>query len=158
MILPRDFPLHPVLKFMLQLIFMELPSSIVKKTPDRLSAIYALSTASMLIEDAKDKYDRGNFVGTITSSRDAMRMASSALLFNDGYIAPTFEATVFYLSKKYPKRFPLEEWKAAESPSISGRLSSLLGSALSMQEEASKALNSAEKFVAEARQLLRIRE
>ncbi len=137
---------------------MELPSSIVKKTPDRLSAIYALSSASMLLDEARYNYDRGDFMGAVTSSRDAMRMASSALLFNDGYIAPTFEATLVYLSRKYPGRLPLDGWKAAESPSFAGRLTIIMGGKRFLQQEAEKALESAGTFVKEARTFLGVRE
>lgn len=130
----------------------------VKKTPDRLSAIHAVSVASNLVREARENYRRGDFMEAISTSKNAMRIASSAVLFRDGYISSTFEDTVLYLSRKYPGRFPLEKWKETESPSIAGRFKSIIGGRKLLEKEAGEAVETADKFVNQARVFLDIRE
>ena len=80
-----------------------------------------------------------------------MRIASSAILFRDGFIAPDLESSCSYLKKKYGGSFPLNEWKEVEAISNTSPLDRLvevfgLGKDR-LEKNAKKALDAANKFL-----------
>jgi hypothetical protein len=132
-------------------------TSLIPKKPDYASALIALNAASDLLESAREKLLHDDLPGALESSRDAIRMATSALLFRDGYVAASLEATADYLSKKYPGIFPLGEWDIVEV-AASGRITlyKFLLSAMgklkkSDRQEADRAVETAETFIQTAR-------
>ncbi|HSB47699.1 MAG TPA: hypothetical protein VLD37_06830 [Candidatus Bilamarchaeum sp.] len=132
-------------------------SSLVPKKPDYASALIALNAATDLLESAREKMTHDDLPGALENSRDAIRLASSALLFRDGYVAGSLEDTASYLSKRYPGVFPLADWDTLEV-AASGRVTlyKLLLSAMGKikkdaREEAGRALTTAEAFISSAR-------
>ena len=77
---------------------------IVQKQPDLDSALCAIDTASEMLNAAAEKLSQKDYATAFNDSRDSMRVAISALLFKDGVIASTFEATADYLEKHYPEK------------------------------------------------------
>jgi len=88
---------------------------IVQQQPDIDSALYALDAASELLNAAAEKLSQKDYTTAFSTSRDCMRIAISALLFRDGVIAPTFEATEEYLERHYPDKLPLKDWHSIEN-------------------------------------------
>ena len=89
-------------------------NTLVPKHPDYASAMVALTAASDLLALARDKLAHDDIEGAIESSRDAIRLASSAILYRDGYVSGSLEDTEDYISKKYPGVFPVGDWDRIE--------------------------------------------
>jgi hypothetical protein len=119
--------------------------------PEPERAIYALTIAAQLLEEAKDQAEESVFEQTIIKARDSMRIACSAILFKDGFIAPDLDSSCNYLRKKYGERIPINEWKHVEQIAKGNpieKISSFLGFGKNTQQEnAKKALEVAGKFL-----------
>jgi len=114
-------------------------------------AQFALVTAAELLVEAKEKADDLKFGEALMLSRDAIRMASSAILFKDGLVAADFDSSYSYLTATYGDKIPIAEWKAVESlsrSSIVDRISAALGLGKKGPENnAKKAIESATRFI-----------
>lgn len=132
-------------------------SALVPKHPDYGSAIVAISAASDLLALAREKLAREDAEGAMEGSRDAIRLASSAILFRDGYVSGSLEDTADYIAKKYPGLFPIEGWERIEiasSPRVT--LYKMFLSAMGKikkpgRESAEEAIITAETFIESAR-------
>lgn len=91
-----------------------------RSAPDSARAILAVRLASDVLDAARQRYELKDFEGALESSRDSVRLSSSALLFRDGYISDTLDGTLDYLSHRYPGVFPLEGWRRMESAIVGG--------------------------------------
>ena len=117
--------------------------------PDTERAAYALSAAAGLLESAERKNSESDYGETITLARDSMRIASSAVLFLDGKVAPDLETSCRYLREKYGDVVKVEEWQEVEQLSrigVIGRLAGMFGGAKRLQKDAEKALGAAARF------------
>ncbi len=92
----------------------EEPVDLLKIDPEPSKAIYAVGVAEELIGSAREKADSGKYEDAMEDIKNAIRVASSALLYNDGYVANTLDTTCYYLQNHYPKKFPVKEWKIIE--------------------------------------------
>jgi len=126
--------------------------------PDFASAVLALDLASNMLDQAKEKFERGDFAGSMEDSRNAVRVATSAILFKDGFVSDSFESTLNHLLKNYPGAFPLEEWRKLEisAPENGYGLYHMMVVALRMvkkadEDEAGKAIAIAAMFINSAR-------
>jgi hypothetical protein len=133
-------------------------SVIVRAEPDRASAAFALATASELLVLANERLGRGDFRGSFEESRNAIRMASSAILFRDGYIADSLDSTLIYLLKHYPGILPLDDWQrleqmpAYDSPGLYNMLLAAMGKLKKTgEQEAKEAVMVAGAFIESAR-------
>lgn len=142
---------------------MEEPSpspSSLRTGPDMASAIYAVSIAADMLESAKERFSEGDLQGALENSRDAIRIASSAVLFRDGYITDDFDKTVRYLSRRYDSIFPLREWERVEMTYLGeGGLYNIILKAVGKQrksdeEKVHDAVAVAERFIETARREL----
>lgn len=124
--------------------------------PDR--AIYALSIAAELLQSAQDNASDSSFEEAIIQSRDSIRMASSAILFKDGFVATDLESSCTYLKKKYSKAIPVDEWRHVETLANSGpfdRLVGLFGIGKGrLEKNAKEALEAANRFLSASTFLL----
>lgn len=93
---------------------MDVSPDVFRKTPDMISAIQAVEAASQMLFAAKELMEGGDYCGSLEQSRAALRVAASALLYKDGVIAQTFEATTEHIEKQYPDTFPLSDWEKIE--------------------------------------------
>ncbi len=93
---------------------MDASADMFMRTPDMISAIQAVDAASQMLLFAKELLERGDYCGSLEQSRGSLRVAASALLYKDGVIAQTFEATAKHIEKQYPDQFPLEDWEKIE--------------------------------------------
>ena len=123
---------------------------------DLASAVLALDLASSLLDIARERFLRGDYHGSLEQSRDAIRVASSAMLFKDGYISASFESTLNYFLKNYPGAFPLDEWRGLETAYTQYGLFSMIMKALRKEkkageDEASAAIAAASAFINSAR-------
>lgn len=133
-------------------------SVIIRAEPDRASAAFALAAASELLTLARVRLGRKDFSGSFEESRNAIRMASSAILFRDGYVADSFDSTLLYLLKHYPGMLPLDDWQrleqipAYDTPGLYNMLLSAMGKLKKTgEQEAKQAVVVAEAFIASAR-------
>jgi|GEM_PF-1401064 len=135
-------------------------SDIVRRKPDSENAYFALTVAADLLGSAQSKMGLKDYAGSLVDSKNCIRMSASALLYKDGYVAGTFESTLFYLEKNYAGMFPLEDWKIIENmtPEEKGGLFEAISKALGIKkkqganfgtekENAETAARVAEKFV-----------
>ncbi len=90
------------------------PVDLIKIDPEPSTAIYALSVAEEFLREAQEHIRKRNYEEACESAKNAARMASSAVLYNDGYVAKTLGTTCYYLEQHYPKKFPVEEWRVLE--------------------------------------------
>ena len=121
--------------------------ALVRILPNRIKAIEAVNLASELLEQARIYFEEGNYEECMNRSRDAVRVASSALLFGDGFVASTFEDTLEYIKTRYPAKFPINDWMRLENVSIIDGIKYLLLSREKKKEEARYALTTAERVV-----------
>ncbi|MFN7991242.1 MAG: hypothetical protein U0R44_03730 [Candidatus Micrarchaeia archaeon] len=134
----------------------------VRVAPDLASAIYALDLASDTLRDAKEKFTSHDLQGALDGSRDAIRIASSALMFRDGYVTADFDRTVRFLRSKYDDQLPLRAWERVEMAYLGeGGLYNMLLVALGKERKSdddlvSEALSVAETFIIKARKELDI--
>jgi uncharacterized protein (UPF0332 family) len=133
-------------------------AEIVRITPDSGSAIFALGLASEAIERARERFFRGDYRRSLEESRNAMRLASSALLFRDGYVSDSLEATIYYMLQHYPGSFPLDSWVSieriptGETPGLYYMVLGALGRLKKAGEEEAKiGIAAAEMFLESAR-------
>ena len=117
--------------------------------PER--AVYALSVAVEMLQSAEENATKSSFEDSLMQSRDSMRIASSAILFRDGFIAPDLESSCSYLKKKYGDALPLDEWKEVERiarTTLLDRITGFLGIGKGrVESNAKKALDSAFRFI-----------
>ncbi len=129
-------------------------NDIVRIEPDLAGAVLAVHLASQMLDKARENLSRKDYLGALEESRNAMRIASSALMLRDGNMAGSLEATMAYLSSSYPGRFPLRSWYVAETAMVSkggGLYGTFLGvigrAAKSLEQEANDAINAADLFL-----------
>jgi hypothetical protein len=138
---------------------MDASPDVLRKTPDMISALAAVDAASQMLLLASQMLEVGNCPESLEQSRRALRVAASALLFKDGVIAQTFEATAEHIEKSYPKMFPLKDWQEIEKK-VTGDgpgLLNLLVRASGRQPgmpDARNALNVATNFLNNVKQLV----
>ncbi len=92
----------------------EEPVDLLKIKPEPSKAIYAVGAAEEFLESAKAKFKSGEREEALEDVKNAIRIASSAILYYDGYVAGTLDTTCYYLQNHYPKRFPTDEWRIIE--------------------------------------------
>jgi uncharacterized protein (UPF0332 family) len=92
----------------------EEPVDLVKINPDPSRAISAVMVAEELLESAKEKFRERKRDEALEDVKNAIRMASSAMLYYDGYVARTLDTTCYYLQNHYPEKFPTNEWRIIE--------------------------------------------
>ncbi len=127
---------------------------IMRKEPNTMGATFAIGAALDMLNSARERFEHREYKQSFAESKDAIRMAASALLLRDGYVASTMEATVNYLSEKYPDKLPVEEWQDMEN-FLTGNGHGLLNLLLKLlgkqretsEEEARAVLAIAEKFL-----------
>jgi hypothetical protein len=132
-------------------------SAPVRTQPDMASALFALELASGMLDSARERFARQDYNGAFEESRNAVRMASSAILFRDGYVSDNLESTVSYLLQRYPGAFPVEGWQGLEdipledTPGLFNMVLSAVGRLKKAgEQEASEALALAAAFVESA--------
>jgi len=132
--------------------------ALARRDPDPAGAMFALKMASEHLSSASILFSKKEFHGAFESSRNAIRLASSAVMVRDGYISGTLEGTVGYLLQRYPGAFPVERWEHVESVRIdagNGIYSMILGSLGKLkkagEQDASEALAIASSFLETAR-------
>jgi len=119
---------------------------------DLANAVLALDLASSLLDVARERFLQGDYHGSLEQSRDAIRVASSAILFKDGYVSASFESTLNYFLKNYPGAFPLDEWRELETAYTEYGLFSMIMKALKKEkkageDEANAAIAAASAFI-----------
>jgi HEPN domain-containing protein len=125
--------------------------------PDAASAAHAFDLAADMLSLAKELFSEGDLQAALQHSRDSMRLASSAILFRDGYVTDDFDKTVRYLSRRYDSIFPLRDWERVEMTYLgTGGLYNMILKAMGKQrksdrEMVAEALSIAERFVETAR-------
>ncbi|MBU0591812.1 hypothetical protein KKF81_00270 [Candidatus Micrarchaeota archaeon] len=130
---------------------------IVRMVPDMPSAVEAISSASEALNFAKEKFNQQNYGESIHESKSAIRLASAAVLFRDGYIASTLNATIRYLEEHYPDKFPNEDWKKlelipdGEGPGLMNIIIRMLKNSDNRKRDAEHAISVAEKFLSHLR-------
>ncbi|MFH1221580.1 MAG: hypothetical protein V1492_00680 [Candidatus Micrarchaeota archaeon] len=88
-------------------------AGVVRTHPEPYKAVYALETAKEFIKNAEEDMLRNDYNSAYGNSLHAMRMASSAVMFLDGYIAQTLDSATYYLKEKYVQ-LPADEWRQIE--------------------------------------------
>lgn len=141
---------------------------LIQIEPNRENALFALTMSADLLISAKQKFENKEYLNTIDDAKNCIRVAVSALLYNDGYVAASIDSSVYYLEKNYSGLFPLNDWKIIEAikPDEIGGLFEILIKKLGREKEdkaktfgddqsnAKVAISSAEKFVTSVRYLL----
>ncbi len=89
-------------------------ADLIAQTPDRIRAIEAMEAADSLLFSSNVSMEREDYACSFEESRNAIRVAASAMLFKDGYVAKTLESTIDYLEKGYPDIFPCSDWTIIE--------------------------------------------
>ncbi|MBN1170478.1 hypothetical protein JXA56_05620 [Candidatus Micrarchaeota archaeon] len=101
--------------------------------PDYIQASIAINAASEMLNSAKEKMKFRDYGNSFEDARNVIRIAVSALMFKDGMIVQTFDATIQYLNEKYPETFPVEKWKSiektmtGEGPGLVNRIIEIIG-------------------------------
>ncbi|MDD5171508.1 MAG: hypothetical protein PHF60_00545 [Candidatus ainarchaeum sp.] len=131
-----------------------LNNDIVSIQPDLAGAVFAINLASEMLNNARERFERKDYAGALEESRNSMRMASSALLLKNGHLAGSLEATIAYLSRYYPGRFPVRSWYKAETTVIrkGGGLYGMMVGVLDkatrdLEQEANDAINAADSLL-----------
>ena len=120
----------------------------IEAEPER--AAYALEVAASLLGSAMEMIGKSSYDEAIISARDAMRMASSALLFKDGLISSDFNSSCDYLKKKYGDELPVADWIKVEQltrTSLIDKLADILHTKGRLEKNANVALEGAHKFL-----------
>ncbi|MEM2909265.1 MAG: hypothetical protein QXT05_00270 [Candidatus Bilamarchaeaceae archaeon] len=99
---------------------------VIKTNPEPYKALQAVSVAKELLRCAEEYIAAEKYGEAYSNALNAMRFASSALMFFDGCIIQSLEDAVAYIKRNYPT-LPVEEWKKAEyrDPSKKGLVESL---------------------------------
>jgi hypothetical protein len=133
-------------------------SGFARISPDRASALVALYSASDLLTLAKERFSHRDFHGAVIESRNAIRLASSALLFSEGVVSGSLDATLAYLIEHHPGALPIDEWQRleetpdADSPGLYNIILGAMGKLKRTgEQEANEAIIVAEAFIASAR-------
>jgi hypothetical protein len=142
------------------IMYMAMADSLsARREPDRASAMFALRVASEHLGSASEFFSKKKFHLAFETSRNAIRIASSALMLRDGYISDTFEGTAGYLLDRYPGTFPVHSWGKLEmiQTEASGGLYLMILSFLGKlkkagEQDARDALAAAKIFVGSARE------
>ncbi len=125
--------------------------------PAPASASYAADLAESVLAEAKQAFSSGDYTLALAHSKDAIRLASSAVMLRDGYITDDFDKTVVYLSRRYGPAFPTRGWEKVEMTYLGGGglynaiLRALGRKILSDRELVSEAISVAESFIQSAR-------
>jgi hypothetical protein len=126
--------------------------------PDRAGAAGALSLASRMLALSIERLEAGDYAGSVGESRNAIRLASSAMLMCDGVVVGSLEATAEYLARNHPGVFLVEEWvaleqaAAVETPGLYNMLLTAMGKVKKTgEQEAKEAMRVAEAFVSSAK-------
>lgn len=137
---------------------------LVASQPDSVGAMLALLAASDMLESAGLRLGNGDYEAALIDARDSMRLASSAVLLQDGYVATTLEATVSYLEWRYAGLLPLGPWLQMEtafpgrSAGLMSRLASLLGKNKKPDKDnTGQVLATAGSFISSVRAILGVR-
>jgi len=122
-------------------------------------AFYAIITAASILIEAKQKADESKFDEALELTRDSMRLASSAVLFRDGFVAVDLSSSIEYLTKNYKDQIPVEEWKSVETTfksSIVDKIGAIfgLGNKAQLEKNVNLAIESADKFIGAAGEVL----
>ena len=139
-------------------------TELARKEPDRTRAVFAINAASHILDVAMDRFYYRDYPDAFQESKNAIRMASSALLFRDGCIASTLDATLMHMEENYLDRLPIEEWQSLES-TLTGDGPGLLNLILRLtgkdkktgRAEAGVALIVAERFLASTETIMVLR-
>jgi len=135
---------------------------VVKIKPEPSKAIFAVEAASDLLEAARSEIRQKKFDEAYEDARNAIRLASAGIMYNEGYIASTSEGAYGYIERKGDRRMA-EEWKDVEmkAPQNRGLIDKILeflrlkkGAETTNELGARKALAVAETFVKSARSLV----
>lgn len=136
-------------------------SEFVQVLPDLAGAILATHIASEMLVSAREKYGSRTYEDSVSDSRDAIRIAASAVLLKDGYVASTFEATYDYLLRHYKDRLSLTPWHSMEKSSwgdghgIIYRILKVIGIIREVdKKQAKEAIATAEKFLHSVSQMV----
>lgn len=138
---------------------MEESPRMIMKAPDVETAFRALEAAAEMVAMASEKLEKKDYPGAFDQSRDAVRVAASALLFKDGRIAQTLEATSGYIDRRYPERFRLKDWHwmektvSGDGPGLLNMLIRAMGKGAG-EREARRAVDIATEFLANIRELV----
>ncbi len=134
------------------------PGEAATVSPDRIGAVSSLQLASDLLLSAKERFERKDFEGAFEDSRNSVRASSAAIMLQDGYVSDSLDATIAFLSRRYPGVFPVEDWLRLESapvengPGLYNMLLSAMGSFKKTREqEAKSAIMVAGSFISSAR-------
>jgi len=136
---------------------------IVKIKPEPSKAIFAVEAAADLVRAAKNEIDRKKYDDAYEDARNAIRMASAGMMYNEGYLASTQEGAYAYIEKKHGDKNMAEGWKKVEvrSPQNRGLIDKILeflrlkkGAETIDELGARKALAVAEVYVQSARSLI----
>ncbi len=117
---------------------------------DTERAVQALSLAGEMLHSAELKNSESSYEEAIAFARDSMRLASSAVLFLDGKVAPDFDTSCRYLREKYGDMLHVDEWQEVEQLSKMGlaeRIWGIFSAGKRLQKDAEKALESAARFL-----------
>lgn len=140
-------------------------SGVVKVKPEPSKAMFAIEAAADLVESARIGIRQNNFEQAYEDSKNAIRMASSAIMYNDGYIANSLDGAYDYMEKVQGKKELVEDWRNIEikSPENTGFFDRILDflrlkkkSYVNTEESARKALSVAEVFVQSARTIVMV--
>jgi hypothetical protein len=139
-------------------------SEITRKNPDTTGARFAANAALDILAMARERLNNRDYQGAFRESKDAIRMASSALLLRDGYVASTFEATIRYIEERHSGQLPIEEWQylenmlTGEGPGLLNLIVRFAGkNKKTGKQEASQAMAIAERFVASVMAIIELR-
>lgn len=127
-------------------------ADLVSEIADPIKVYETINTAEEFLKNSMFSFQKGDYPSSFEDSRNALRLAASALLFKNGLIGKTLEATINHIESKYPDIFPCKEWVIIEK-TISGfgpGMFNILILALNKgadKEKAQFAYSTAEKFV-----------
>jgi len=134
-----------------------------RRNPDLASAYVAMDVATEMLNSAIDKYHHKTYGEAFIESRNSVRIAASALLLKDGFIASTFDATIRYLEPRYSNVLPLDSWSEIESIKAEGEgiiylFLKLIGKIKKPnRQQAKKAIITAEQFLNSLRMMVELR-
>ncbi|MEW6721966.1 MAG: hypothetical protein AB1324_01755 [Candidatus Micrarchaeota archaeon] len=118
-----------------------------------------LGLAMAMLDSARVRAGRQDYLSALADCKNAIRLASSALLRRDGCVCESLEETISYLAGRYPGSLPLNEWRGLEEALVEGGhgLYNMLMEAMGKvkkagPEEAYGAIGIAEQFIARARE------
>ncbi len=119
---------------------------LVRFEPSKENSLFALAMAADLLVSAKERFEDQDFNGTLSDSKNSIRLAVSAVLYNDGYMAGSLETSIYYIEKNYAGMFPTSDWKVIEKISAEekGGLFEAFSKALGIGKEKGSAYGSLE--------------